>query len=53
MGWTGRARARRLGGAAKPEEAHAMDNKANDSTATTIGIDIGKNSLHLVGLNAA
>jgi hypothetical protein len=30
-----------------------MDNKANDTTATTIGIEIGKNSFHLVGLNAA
>jgi hypothetical protein len=31
--------------------AHA-NSKANDSTVTTIGIDIGKNSFHLLGLNA-
>jgi transposase len=28
-----------------------MDGKATDSTVTTIGIDIGKNTFHLVGLD--
>jgi transposase len=28
-----------------------MDSKAKDSTVTTIGIDIGKNTFHLVGLD--
>jgi hypothetical protein len=28
-----------------------MQNKAKDSTVTTIGIDIGKNTFHLVGLD--
>ena len=29
----------------------AMDRKASDSLVTTIGIDIGKNTFHLVGLD--
>ena len=28
-----------------------MDSKASDSTVATIGIDIGKNTFHLVGLD--
>ena len=28
-----------------------MDRKASDSLVTTIGIDIGKNTFHLVGLD--
>ena len=28
-----------------------MDSKAKDSIVTTIGIDIGKNTFHLVGLD--
>jgi len=28
-----------------------MDNKASDSTVATIGIDIGKNTFHLIGLD--
>ena len=28
-----------------------MDSKASDSTVATIGIDIGKNMLHLIGLD--
>src|SRR6266498_3261444 len=31
--------------------ARAMDHKASDSIVTAIGIDIGKNTFHLVGLD--
>jgi transposase len=48
MGWTGRAPARRL--RAQPNRgARAMDRKTSDSIVTAIGIDIGKNTFHLVG----
>src|SRR6266496_179250 len=53
MGWSGRAPARPAGqagqGASKVKE-HAMSQKL-DSTIAVIGIDIGKNSFHLVGLD--
>jgi hypothetical protein len=32
--------------------ARATDSKAKDITVTHIGIDIGKNSFHLVGMEA-
>jgi len=31
------------------EQEHAMSNKENDAVASVIGIDIGKNSFHIVG----
>jgi len=31
------------------EQEHAMSNKQNDAVASVIGIDIGKNSFHIVG----
>jgi transposase len=51
MGWSGRApaphRHEKLAGGAKAKE-HAMSQKLNSSVAV-IGIDMGKNSFHLVG----
>jgi hypothetical protein len=50
MGWSGRAPAppaREAGKGAKDEE-HAMQHKLNSGIAV-IGIDIGKNSFHVVG----
>ena len=53
MGWTGRAPAlpasMLVGQSSK--EHHAMSRKSN-ATAVTIGIDPGKNTLHLIGLDA-
>src|SRR6185312_12047584 len=53
MGWTGRAPAKPasmlVGG--NQEEQHAMPRKF-DTAVVTIGIDPGKNTLHLVGLDA-
>src|SRR5215472_11120926 len=50
MGWSGRAPARqqaKLARGAKDEE-HAMPHKLNSGIAV-MGIDIGKNSFHVVG----
>ena len=50
MGWSGRAPAlpaSQAGEGAKTKE-HAMSEKLN-SEISVIGIDIGKNSFHLVG----
>jgi transposase len=53
MGWTGRAPAKPasilVGG--NQEEEHVMPRKF-DTAVVTIGIDPGKNTLHLVGLDA-
>jgi transposase len=52
MGWSGRAPslpARKLAGGTKEEE-HAMSEKVN-AVIAVIGIDIGKNSFHVVGLD--
>ena len=52
MGWSGRAPARqqaKLARGAKDEE-HAMSQTPNTAIAV-IGIDIGKNSFHVVGLD--
>src|SRR6516162_4061998 len=52
MGWSGRAPAppaTNLARGAKDKE-HPMSHKLN-STITVIGIDIGKNSFHVVGLD--
>ena len=35
------------GGTQEPE--HAMSSKRNDAIASVIGIDIGKNSFHIIG----
>jgi transposase len=53
MGWSGRAPAHppaNLARGAKDKE-HAMSEKPN-SVIAVIGIDIGKNSFHVVGLDA-
>src|SRR5215813_12200177 len=51
MGWSGRAPAppAREAGKGTEDEEHAMSAKFN-SEITVIGIDIGKNSFHIVGL---
>jgi transposase len=52
MGWSGRAPslpARKLAGGTKEEE-HAVSQKFN-AVIAVIGIDIGKNSFHVVGLD--
>jgi hypothetical protein len=54
MGWSGRAPAppaTNLARGAKDKE-HPMSHKLN-SMITVIGIDIGKNSFHVVGLMSA
>jgi hypothetical protein len=50
MGWSGSAPALPVGQAGKGTEGkeHAMSQKLNSEIAV-IGIDIGKNSFHLVG----
>src|SRR5438045_7679860 len=51
MGWSGRAPAppaRQAGEGAPKTKEHAMSQKLN-STIAVIGIDIGKNSFHIVG----
>src|SRR5262245_40666724 len=52
MGWSGRAPAppAREAGKGTEDEEHAMSAKFN-SEITVIGIDIGKNSFHIVGLD--
>src|ERR1700731_5496391 len=50
MGWTGRAPAL-SGRASKHEEHAAMLQKTNAVAVRTIGIDTGKNTLHLIGLD--
>src|SRR6516165_4482647 len=53
MGWTGRAPApngSRLG-ALKHEEQIAMSKRTNAIAVSTIGIDTGKNTLHMIGLD--
>jgi hypothetical protein len=53
MGWSGRAPARqrwKLARGANDEE-HAMSQRLNN-TVTVIGIDIGKASFHIVGLDS-
>src|SRR6516225_2245654 len=50
MGWTGRAPAL-SGRASKHEEHAAMSRKTNAVAVRTIGIDTGKNTFHLIGLN--
>ena len=53
MGWSGRAPAPPAGEAGKggaEDEEHAMSSKLNAGIAV-IGIDIGKNSFHVVGLD--
>jgi hypothetical protein len=50
MGWTGRAPAL-SGRASKHEEHAAMSQKTNAVAVRTIGIDTGKNTLHLIGLD--
>ena len=52
MGWSGRAPslpAPKLAGGTIPKE-HTMSQKAN-AVIAVIGIDIGKNSFHVVGLD--
>ena len=52
MGWTDRALRRTLLlGAQLAQGAWTMTRKAID-VVTTIGIDIGKNTFHLIGLDA-
>src|ERR1700722_8990479 len=55
MGWTGRApapnRSENERGAKKHEEHIAMSHKTTATVAHTIGIDPGKNTLHLIGLD--
>ena len=52
MGWTDRALERTLmSGALATEGAQPMSKKS--STPAVIGIDIGKNTFHLIGLDAA
>src|SRR5262249_39497342 len=53
MGWTGRARCpnRFSLGASKHEEQIAMSKQTNAIAISTIGVDKGKNTLHLVGLD--
>src|SRR5262249_40431283 len=50
MGWTGRALAL-SGRASKHEEHAAMSQKTNAVAVRTIGIDTGKNTFHLIGLD--
>src|ERR1700722_8899521 len=50
MGWTGRAPAL-SDRASKHEEHAAMLQKTNAVSVRTIGIDMGKNTLHLIGLD--
>src|ERR1700751_2261585 len=50
MGWTGRAPAL-SGRASKHEEHAAMSQKTNAVAVRTIGIDTGKNTFHLIGLD--
>src|SRR3984893_18555037 len=50
MGWAGRAPAL-SGRASKHEEHAAMLQKTNAVALRTIGIDTGKNTLHLIGLD--
>ena len=50
MGWTGRAPAL-SGRASKHEEHAAMLQKTNAVAVRTIGIDTGKNTFHLIGLD--
>ena len=53
--WTGRApapnRSENERGAWKHEEHIAMSHKSATTVAHTIGIDTGKNTLHLIGLD--
>src|SRR6201984_2423326 len=49
MGWTGRAPA--LSGRASKHEDAAMSQKTNAVAVRTIGIDTGKNTFHLIGLD--
>src|SRR6476659_5810292 len=55
MGWTGRApapnRSEYERGAWMHEEHIAMSHKTAATVAHTIGIDTGKNTLHLIGLD--
>src|SRR5258705_2344841 len=53
MGWSGRAPARPVlqAGWGRPDKEHAMSQKI-ETTIAVIGIDIGKNSFHIVGLDA-
>src|SRR6201998_3632009 len=55
MGWTGRApapnRSENERGAKEHEEHIAMSHKTAATGAHTIGIDTGKNTLHLIGLD--
>src|ERR1700751_1252594 len=50
MGWTGRAPAL-SGRASKHEEHAAMSQNTNAVAVRTIGIDTGKNTFHLIGLD--
>src|SRR5258706_8202259 len=51
MGWSGRAPAQpaREAGRGLKDKEHAMSCKPDAAIATVIGIDIGKNSFHVVG----
>src|SRR6266536_2955351 len=51
MGWSGRAPAppAREAGKGRQDKEHAMPSKLNIAIASVIGIDIGKNSFHVVG----
>src|SRR6266516_218614 len=51
MGWSGRAPAppAREAGKGRQDKEHAMPSKLNRAIASVIGIDIGKNSFHVVG----
>jgi hypothetical protein len=53
MGWTGRALAHNgfRWGASKHGERIAMSQGTDTGVISTIGIDTGKNTLHLVGLD--
>ena len=55
MGWTGRApapnRSEDDGGLRRHEEHIAMPHKTGATVAQTIGIDTGKSTLHLIGLD--
>jgi len=51
MGWTGRAPALNGFRRGKREEHIAMSQKTEAVVASIIGIDTGKNTLHLIGLD--
>jgi transposase len=54
MGWPGRAPTLRdieSGGESAPKEHVLMSRESAPSAIATIGIDIGKNTFHLVGLD--